>query len=60
MTANKANQTLKATSVHIGMATYFHVTIEQTQLIDEIKWFVYLLNLIIFTFHTNMTYQLLE
>jgi len=36
------------------------VAIKQTQLIDEIKWFVYLLNLIIFILHPNMTYQLLQ
>jgi hypothetical protein len=36
------------------------VAIEETQLIDEIKWFAYLLNLIILILHTNMTYQLLE
>jgi hypothetical protein len=31
------------------------IVIEQTQLIDEIKWFVCLLNLIIFVLHANMT-----
>jgi len=36
------------------------IVIEQTQLIDEIKWFVCLLNLIIFVLHAIMAYHLLE
>jgi hypothetical protein len=36
------------------------IDIEQTQLIDEIKWFVCLLNLIIFVLHANMTYHRLK
>jgi hypothetical protein len=36
-----------------------NIVIEQTQLIDEIKWFVCLFNLINFLLHANMTcYQL--
>jgi hypothetical protein len=37
-----------------------NIVIEQTQLIYEIKWFVCLLNLIIFVLHTNMTHHQLE
>ncbi len=37
-----------------------NIVIEQTQLIDEIKWFVWLLNLKIFVLHANMTYHQLE
>jgi len=37
-----------------------NIVVEQTQLIDEIKWFVCLLNLIIFILHANMAYHLLE
>ena len=36
------------------------IVIEQTQLIDEIKWFVCLLKLIIFVLHANMIYHRLE
>jgi len=36
------------------------IDIEQTQLIDEIKWFICLLNLIIFVLHANMIYHRLE
>jgi hypothetical protein len=39
---------------------YENIVVEQTQLIDEIKWFVCLLNLIMFVFHANMAYHLLE
>ncbi len=31
-----------------------NIVIEQTQLIDEIKWIVCFLNLIIFVLHTNI------
>jgi hypothetical protein len=31
-----------------------NIVIKQTQLIDEIKWFVCLLNFIIFVLHANM------
>jgi hypothetical protein len=37
-----------------------NIVIEQTQLIDEIKWFLCLLNLIIFVLHANMSYHQLE
>ncbi len=37
-----------------------NIVIEQTQLIDEIKWFVCLFNLIIIVLHANMAYHLLE
>jgi hypothetical protein len=42
------------------MIEYENIVIEQTQLIDEIKWFVFLKNLIIFVVHANMTYHLLK
>ncbi len=37
-----------------------NIIIEQTQLIDEIKWFVCLLNLTIFVLHTNMIHHQLD
>jgi hypothetical protein len=37
-----------------------NIVIEQTQLIDEIKWFVCLLKLMIFFFHTDMIHHQLE
>jgi hypothetical protein len=37
-----------------------NIVVEQTQLNDGIKWFVYLLNLIFFVLHANMAYHLLE
>jgi len=37
-----------------------NIVIEQTQLIEEIKWFVCLLNVIIFVLHTNMTHHQLK
>jgi len=37
-----------------------NIVIEQTQLINEIKWFVCLLNLIICVLHAYMIYHLLE
>ncbi len=37
-----------------------NIVIEQTQLIDEIKWFVCLLNLIFLVLHANMIYHQLE
>jgi len=37
-----------------------NIVTEQTQLIDEIKWFVCLLNLIIFFLRANMTCHQLE
>jgi len=36
-----------------------NIVIKKAQLIDEIKWFVCLLNLIIFVLHANMAYHLL-
>jgi hypothetical protein len=37
-----------------------NIFIQQTRLIDEIKWFICLFNLITFLIHANMTYHLLE
>jgi len=42
------------------MIKFENIAIQQTQLIDEIKWFVCLFNLIIFILHANMAYHLLE
>jgi hypothetical protein len=37
-----------------------NIVIEQTQLIEKIKWFLCLLNLIICVLHAYMIYHLLE